>query len=155
MDEIIAKPAAMGPSYEEDPYAWALHQAELLYAGRLNEIDAANIAEELRDVASAEYDKLESALRVLLMHMLKWDHQPSHRGASWEATIVEQRNRFRRQLRKSPSLKSRREEALADAYEDARTEAAAETGLRLHIFPEHCPYSWHDILHRSFDLDRA
>ena len=59
--------------------------------GRLDEVDAENVAEEILDVGSNEYDKLESALRVLLMHMLKWDHQPEKRTRSWENTIAIQR----------------------------------------------------------------
>ena len=43
-------------------------------------------------MGSNEYDKLESALRVLLMHMLKWDHQPDKRTRSWENTIAIQRS---------------------------------------------------------------
>ena len=38
-----------------------------------------------------QYDKLESALRVLMLHLLKWDHQPSMRSRSWTLTIREQR----------------------------------------------------------------
>ena len=49
-----------------------------------------------------QYDKLESALRVLMLHLLKWDHQPSMRSRSWTLTIREQRRRAERQLRKNP-----------------------------------------------------
>ena len=38
-----------------------------------------------------EYDKLESALRVLMLHLLKWDHQPDMRSRSWTLSIREQR----------------------------------------------------------------
>jgi hypothetical protein len=65
-------PAA--PLYDQDLYAWSEEQVRLLRAGRLAEIDAENIAEEISDVGSEQYDKLESALRVLLTHMLKWEH---------------------------------------------------------------------------------
>ena len=61
---------------EADLYSWALRQAELLRAGRLAEIDPAGIAKEIDDVGDEQYDKLESALRVLMLHLLKWDHQP-------------------------------------------------------------------------------
>ena len=63
-----------------------------------------------------EYDKLESALRVLLTHMLKWDHQPEKRSRFWENTILEQRDRAERQLRENPSLKSRLKEAMRNGY---------------------------------------
>ena len=41
-------------------------------------------------MGAEQYDKLESALEVLLMHMLKWDHQPERRSRSWSLTIQEQ-----------------------------------------------------------------
>ena len=59
---------------------------------------------------------------------LKWDHQPSMRSRSWTLTIREQRRRAERQLRKNLGLKSQVDEALEAAYEDARLEAANETG---------------------------
>ena len=134
---------------EADLYSWAVRQAELLRAGRLAEIDAAAIAEEIDDVGEEQYDKLESALRVLMLHLLKWDHQTSMRSRSWTLTIREQRRRAQRQLRKNPGLKSQVEEALEAAYEDARIEAASETGLPLSVFPVRRPFDYAEIMERS------
>jgi hypothetical protein len=97
---------------EADLYSWARHQAELLRAGRLSEIDAAAIAEEIDDVGEEQYDKLESAFRALMLHLLKRDHQPSMRSRSWTLTMREQRRRVERRLRKNPGLKSQVDEAL-------------------------------------------
>jgi hypothetical protein len=133
---------------EADLYSWAVRQAELLRAGRLTEIDAAAIAEEIDDVGEEQYDKLESALRVLMLHLLKWDHQPDMRSRSWTASVREQRRRVLRQLRKNPGLRSRLDEALGDAYEDARDEASAETGLPLSLFPVHRPFEYAEIMER-------
>jgi hypothetical protein len=134
--EETKRPAAK----EADLYSWARRQAELLRAGRLSEIDAAAIADEIDDVGEEQYDKLESVLRVLMLHVLKWDHQPSMRSRSWTLTIREQRRRAERQLRKNSGLKSHVDEALEAAYEDARLEAANETGLPLSIFPARRPF---------------
>jgi hypothetical protein len=139
------------PLYERDLYAWSREQARLLKAGRLDEVDAENVAEEILDVGRNEYDKLESALAVLLMHMLKWDHQPDRRSRSWETTILEQRNRIHRQLRDNPSLKSRVDEALREGYQAGRLRASGETDLDLDRFPADCPYDWDEILNRPFD----
>ncbi len=127
---------------EADLYSWALRQAELLRAGRLSEIDPAGIAEEIDDVGEEQYLRLESALRVLMLHLLKWDHQPDRRSRSWTLTVLEQRRRVQRQLKKNPGLKSQLEEALAAAYEDARVEAASETGLPLRTFPASRPFDY-------------
>lgn len=139
--------------YDEDLYGWATRQAALLRAGRLAEIDAVRIAEELDDVGSAQYDKLQSALTVLFLHLLKWDHQSQRRSRSWEATIREQRRRVERVLRKNPGLKSRLAEAMTEGYEDGRDRASAETGLPLHAFPEACPYDRAALMERELSLD--
>ena len=148
---------------EVDLYSWALRQAELLRAGRLMEIDAAPIAEEIDDVAEEQYDKLESALRVVMLHLLKWDHQPDKRSRSWTASVREQRRRAERQLRKNPGLRSRLGEALGEANEDARDEASAETGLPLSVFPVQRPFEYaenygasgHLARRRGLSIDRA
>ncbi len=95
-----------------------------------------------------QYHRLESALRVLMLHLLKWDHQPDKRSRSWTITIREQRRRALRQLKKNPGLKSQLDEALAAAYEDARDEAASETGLPLRTFPAGRPFDYAQIMER-------
>jgi Domain of unknown function DUF29 len=143
-----AREKAATPTKEADLYSWALRQAELLRAGRLSEIDPAAIAEEIDDVGEAEYHRLESALHVLMLHLLKWDYQPAARSRSWANTVREQRRRFERQLRKNPGLKSRLDEALLEAYEDARDEASTETGLPLSAFPATRPFDFSEIMER-------
>ena len=139
--------------YEDDFYTWVSEQVALLRAGRIEDIDAQNIAEELEGVGRSEAAKLRSILRVVLMHMLKWDQQPEHRTRSWIHSIREQRSRLARLMKDNPGLRPRREEALADADESARMWAADETNLPEDEFPDDCPYDWEDILERPFELD--
>jgi hypothetical protein len=147
------KPAAKRARYDEDLYTWVQEQVALLRAGRLDEIDVENIAEELSDVGKSEFAKLRSALRVLVMHMLKWDQQPEHRTPSWIYSIAEQRRRYHDVMADNPGLKPRRDEALRRAYPDARDWASDETHLHPSEFPKECPYTWDDLLERPFDLD--
>jgi Domain of unknown function DUF29 len=153
MDERSeTKRTAARARYDRDLYGWATEQAALLRSGRIAEADTRNIAEELDDVGSEQYDKLESALRLILLHLLKWDHQPERRTRSWWASITVQRNHVRRLLRKNPGLKPHLKTATADAYEDARIEAAAQTRLSPRKFPAQCPYGWDEIMERSIEL---
>ena len=87
------------------------------------------VADEVEDVGHAEYDKLESALTVLLQHMLKWDFQAERQLRSWDLTIKEQRARVEKQFKRNPSLKGRLDEIIVDAYASARRRAYAETDL--------------------------
>jgi hypothetical protein len=147
------KPFTLSVEYKHDRYGWAQHQAALLRAGRIAEIDAVNVAEEIDDVGGAEYDKFESALRVLFVHMLKWDFQPRRRSRSWMLTIREQRIRVAKSLRHNPSLKSVLDDVLTDAYQEAVLGAARETDLPLATFPQTCPYDWHAATERPFPWD--
>jgi hypothetical protein len=76
MSHARTAPLKVASLYDQDVYAWSLEQVRLLRAGDFAAIDAENIAEEILDVGKTEYRILQSALLVLLMHMLKWDHQP-------------------------------------------------------------------------------
>lgn len=139
------------PTYESDYAAWAFHQAMLLRSGQVHLLDRAWIAEELDSLGKQEFQRLESALRLVLQHMLKWDHQPALRSRSWTNTISVQRGTAERLLRENPSLKQRRDEAIAGAFADARRYASSETDLPLKTFPETCPYGWDAIMSRPFD----
>lgn len=145
---VIKKEVGLAAAKDRDLYSWAARQAALLREGRVAEIDAAAIAEEIDDVGEEQYHRLESALRVLMHHLLKWDYQPAARSRSWAITICEQRRRAERQLRKNPGLKARLDEALAEAYEDARDEAARETGLPTRAFPVDLPFAFSEAMER-------
>lgn len=60
----------MGTPYEIDIIAWANEQAALLRAGKLSDIDIAQIAEEIEDVGKSERRELASRMAVLLAHLL-------------------------------------------------------------------------------------
>jgi Domain of unknown function DUF29 len=134
--------------YEDDLYTWVEEQVELLRAGRLSEIDARNIAEELGDVGNEQLDKLESSIEVLTQHLLKWDHQPQRRSRSWELSIREQRRRIVRVLKKNPGLKPQVAEAIVEGYADGRDRAAAEMDISFDILPDLCPFSFDEMMTR-------
>lgn len=127
--------------HQYDFYSWAKENAALLRARRFEEIDIENIAEELEDMGGSRERELESRLGILLAHLLKWHYQPERRSVSWTATIMEQRRRIERLLRKNPGLKGYLEEAFGEAYGDARLIAMRETGLQQDVFPESPPFT--------------
>jgi hypothetical protein len=132
-------------TYETDFCVWTQQQADLLRQGRLDELDVENVIEELATLGRSEFDAFTSALERLTQHLLKWQYQQAKRSKSWLATIREQRKRIRKLLRKNPSFRARFEEALAEAYDDGRSDAAFETELPLSTFPEQCPYTWEQL----------
>jgi hypothetical protein len=136
--------------YEHDFYSWLMEQARHLRDGRLAALDRDNLAEEIESLGREQFNKLVSALRVLMLHILKWDHQASLRSRSWVLSIEEQRLEIVDVLADNPGLKSRIDEAIARAYRRARIEAARETGLDEAEFAAKCPYSFDDLISRTF-----
>ncbi len=138
--------------YERDICAWSQEQARLVREGPWSEVDRDNVAEEIESVGRTEFDKLESAVRIIVLHMLKWDHQPAFRSRSWTLSIDVQRVQLDHVLGDNPSLKPRIGEAISRGYRSARIEAAKETGFDKATFPATCPYSFDEIATRAFEL---
>jgi hypothetical protein len=136
--------------YDADFYAWANTQAALLRAGKLDAADIENIAEEIESMGKGERRELESRLVVLLLHLLKWQFQPEHRGKSWWATIRVQRRDLSLHLRRNPSLSPKIDEAVAYAHGNAIIEASAETDLPDETFPQTCPWTFAQIMDDGF-----
>ena len=137
--------------YDRDLYSWAMEQAALLRAGRVTEADVLNIAEEIEDVGKNEYYRLESALRIILLHLLKWDHQPERRSRSWWSSVTVQREGVRDLLQDNPGLQPSISKAIERAYRKARVEASAQTRKKLNAFPVRCPYDWDEIVDRPIE----
>ena len=137
-------------SYEEDGYTWALEQAELLRARRFDQIDVDNIAEEIESLGKSFANELRSRYGTLVMHLLKWQFQPGRRSNSWIGTIRRERIAIGRHLRDNPGLKRRREELLADSYDEARQGVVAETNLPDATFPAACPYTLDQVMDPEF-----
>jgi Domain of unknown function DUF29 len=136
--------------YERDFYSWSIEQARRLREGRTDALDRDNLAEEIESLGREQFNKLVSALRIALLHMLKWDHQQSLRSRSWVLSIEEQRLEIADVLADNPGLKPRVPEATGRSYRRARLEAARETGLDESEYPAACPYSFDDIISRVF-----
>jgi hypothetical protein len=147
--DTLERPAA----YDRDFYTWSQEQGRLVREGRWDDVDRENVAEEIESLGREQFNKLESAVRVILMHMLKWDHQPERQSRSWANTIAAQRLDLEQVLDDNPGLKPRIGEALSRAYPKARLQASTETGFAPTRFPATCPYSLDDITSRPFEFE--
>src|SRR5438309_11900360 len=150
-DNVRRAPPERPPAadYERDFYGWLLAQARHVRDSRWDALDRENLAEEIESLGREQFNKLASALRVLMLHMLKWDHQPERRSRSWSLSIKRERLDLDDILADNPGLSSRISEATERAYRLARLEAAKETTLDEDEFPETCPYSWDEIVARE------
>lgn len=137
----------MTPSrYDVDFYLWTQEQAGLLRAHALSDVDAEHLAEEVESMGNSDRRSLGSHLTVVLMHLLKWQHQPDRQCNSWRLSVYHGRDDIDQLLSESPSLKNRIPELINKKYPIARRNAGIETGLPLSTFPESCPFTVDQIL---------
>lgn len=136
--------------YETDFIQWVDQASELLKQGRFDELDIDNLIEEVESLGRSDKNALRSNLRVLLMHLLKWQYQSSKRSNSWRGTIIEHRLRLQDTFEDSPSLKNFYTQIFDKTYQQARKKAAGETGLDIDTFPTTCPYTTDQTLDDQF-----
>jgi hypothetical protein len=140
-----ASPVDLSLLYQSDETAWLEIMASLAAEGRLSEMDCSNLSEYLADMSKRDRREVFSRLVVLLVHLLKWEHQSDHRGGSWRGTIRSQRRELK-QLLESGTLRNHAAAVLSDAYAEARKQAADETEMDLAIFPAENPWSLEEVL---------
>src|SRR6266508_3088976 len=138
--------------YEQDFHRWTQEQAALLKARQFDALDLANLVEEITALGVTERRALGSHLKNLVMHLLKWQHQPNGRptGHSWRSSIVNARDEIAVLLEDSPSLRADVPAILARRYPAARMLAHDQTSLPLTTFPESCPWTVEQILDQDF-----
>jgi Domain of unknown function DUF29 len=145
MAKTLDKPSL----YDTDYVAWLDEQAAHLRAGRTSALDVLNVAEELEGLARSDRHELANRLETLILHLLKWDHQPDQRSNRWRASVAEQRRRIRRLLKDSPSLQRSLEGTAREVYPEAIEQAAIETRLSETAFPATLPYSLEQLFERE------
>ena len=136
--------------YERDFCLWLEQQAALLRERRFDELDLANLVEEIEAMARRDKTAIKNNLVVLLTHLLKHQFQPAQRSSSWRGSILEHRRRLRDDFEESPSLRPHATEVFLRAYADAREQASAETGLPLRSFPKSTAYTLEQTLDPKF-----
>lgn len=131
--------------YEADFYVWAQNQAELLRARRFDDLDLANLIEEVDDLGGALRRSTRLRVTMIIQHLLKLQHWPQsgHRLA-WRDAVRRERTELLSEL--TPSLRRYLGDNLRELYAGARHDA--EGSLRDHgedaaaeVLPAASPYS--------------
>ncbi|MEB3174847.1 MAG: DUF29 domain-containing protein [Cyanobacteriota bacterium] len=102
---MLNSPQSPLPLYDQDYYRWLTTTQKLLAERQFQQLDLVNLIEEVEDMGKREKNSVESNLRVVLIHLLKYQFQPEARSNSWLGSIREHRTRRRKALAQSPSLK--------------------------------------------------
>jgi len=135
--------------YDVDFFEWTAHMAELLRAGRFDELDIENLAEEIEDLGKRDRKGVRSQLGRMLKHLIKQKMQPERDGSSWRASIVDAREEILLDLEDSPSLRRDLETQLAKIYVRAVNAAIDEMNLtrsKAAEIPRECPYTLKQLL---------
>jgi hypothetical protein len=139
--------------YDQDYYLWIEDVLKKIQEKKWNEMDWDNLWEEIDDMGKSQKQRLTSNLRILLMHLLKWEFQAEKRTNSWKYTIIEHRRRILEQLEYSPSLKNHLNLNFETTYQKARKDASLETNLILNTFPDQYPYTIEQALDEDWFLE--
>jgi len=134
------------PLYERDFVAWAETQTRLLRAGRLAEVDLANVVEEIESLGRSDRRAPRSEGGRLPTHLLKWVHQPEKRTRTWEDAIADARRKAGMLIEDSPSLRGELHENFATENPRARRDAGRQTRLGIDHFPDHLEISVDEAL---------
>ncbi len=137
--------SAIKTDYERDFYRWTQTQAALLRQGRLDQADLENIAEEIESMGKSDKRAISSYLHNLLLHLLKWQYQPSRRSRSWENSMDNNRHQVERIINDSPSLWAQVSDLISAEYTSARKSASRQTRLPVTTFPELCPFTTEQV----------
>lgn len=142
----------MDTLYDRDFVAWAEHQVQLLQERRWEELDLANLIEEVADLAGRWKDEVKSRIVVLLCHLLKWAYQAKYpRGeGSWLSSITEARRRINELCEDHPSLVSFTQEIYESCYPRALKYAVQDTGMQAEEFPSTCPFTLKEALDEDY-----
>jgi Domain of unknown function DUF29 len=138
------------PDYDTDFYAWTQAQAAAIRAGAWDAVDRAHLAEEIEDLGKSERHAVTSHLRVLLIHLLKWEYQPPRRSESWLHSMGNAQVELETYLDENRSLRRELPQFIARAYGQAKRLAARATGLPPVAFPVACPWSPKQLLDPEF-----
>lgn len=135
--------------YEDDLYTWILEQVGLLRDGRLENIDAMNIAEELSDLGAEQYDKLERPRSAPYAHAQMGPSGPTAKPklGPYDRGAAAAGKESRPQIAPCGGDRGR--------LKLGRICAAREMRIEPDTLPSSCPYDWDAIMHRPFEAERS
>jgi hypothetical protein len=137
-------------SYETDFFGWTQEQTGLMKSGNYTALDYAHLLEEIEEMARCDKNSLQSYIKILLLHLLKWRFQPEKQTQSWTDSIDYCRDNINDLLCDSPSYRRFITEMMAVGYHRAVRKAARETLLPKNSFPAECQWTFEQIMDEDF-----
>ncbi len=111
------RPIVSADLYEADYVAWAEAQAAALEAGRLDELDLVNLADEVGGLGKSEQNSCRSFVGRIIEHLLKLQFVRSPQDIGrWRGEIATFRIQLQRRL--TPTLRERLPTETREAFEE-------------------------------------
>ena len=136
--------------YDQDYYLWLEHTTQLLKQGKFSGVDIPNLIDEIEGLAQNQKQALKSNIRVVLIHLLKYQYQPEKITDSWVNSINEHRDRIYDIFDDSPGLRQYLRNEFSKVYARARKRASRETQKPLDVFPTDCPFTIEQVLDENY-----
>lgn len=154
MAKVVDRPGGSA-LYQNDVYRWTEQQAELLRKGRLEDLDVANLAEEIEDLGANLRNTVFSRTEQIIRHLLKLEYSMADEPRRlWRRSVRDQRDEL--DLRLTGTLRNLLEDTLPTRYARARRRAnedLAEHKEQVNL-PAACPYSLDEILAHDWFPER-
>jgi hypothetical protein len=125
--------------YEEDFLLWTEDMVATLKARDFENLDLENLIEEVDSLGRSDRKELFNRLVTIFEHLLKRLYVQSENDYNgWERTVRTQRAKLQFLLKSSPSLKSKWEEYVEDAWKSTLKIVRKE--YKNYSFPDRWPY---------------
>ena len=138
--------------YDRDFYHWLCHQQDLLRQRRFEEIDLANLIEEIEDLGSELLHAVQSWTTQILVHLTCLTFAlSSEPKRHWANEIRTFRGSLHARLESSPSLRNKLAQSYDKLWRRARRDASAK--LRADgvlSLPEQCPFTLEQVLDEDY-----
>ena len=106
-------------------------------------------------MSAAQKRSLKSQLERLMLHIIKWQHQPQKRSTSWVRSIVNARIEIRKWQEEKPSFNNNFIYSLwNDCFLNACEEAKAEMGLSRKDKFELNPLTWEQVFEDEYLIEQ-
>jgi hypothetical protein len=137
--------------YQKDFHQWLDLNIQFLREGTFEALDIENLLAEIALMGRLERLKVKSILRLLLLQLLKWQHQPHNRSNDWVEIIGEYRCQLHDAFSESDHLKDFGGEVLQNCYEAVCVTMSTEDHLPVEhfpteYFPDVIPFSFKQVL---------
>jgi hypothetical protein len=136
--------------YEIDDHLWLEKTIELLKEKNFEQLDLANLIEELESLSRKDKAKVSSLLEQIIRHLLLcqyWEQEKENNLYHWQAEIVGFRSQIERLL--TTNLSNHLELELDNIYQSALRFVNQKTAHTVK-FPDICPYSLEQLLDQDY-----